>query len=46
MSDYLHFTTLLVTTSNYSAIADLHIIEITAATAKYLQSTFSSPVVA
>jgi hypothetical protein len=37
-----HFTTWLVTTLNYSAIADLHIIQITAAHAKSFQSAFTS----
>jgi hypothetical protein len=40
-----HFNTRLVTTRNYSAIADLHISVITTAHAESFQSAVSSPVV-
>jgi hypothetical protein len=40
-----HFTTRLVTTSNYSTIADLHKLHITRAHAKSFQFVVSSPVV-
>jgi hypothetical protein len=38
------FNTRLVTTFNYSAIADLHTLQITTAHAKSFQSAVSSPV--
>jgi hypothetical protein len=40
-----HFNTRLMTTTNYSAIADLHTLQITTAHAKTFQSAESSPVV-
>jgi hypothetical protein len=40
-----HFKTLLVTAINYSAITDLHTLQITTAHAKYFQSSVSLPVV-
>jgi hypothetical protein len=42
--DLLYLNTRLVTTSNYSAIADLHILQITAANTKYFaaRSVFTS----
>jgi hypothetical protein len=40
-----HFSTRLVTTFNYSAIANLHTLQITIVHAKYSQSDVSSPVV-
>jgi hypothetical protein len=40
-----HFNTRLVITINYSAIADIHTLQITTAHAKSLQSAVSSPVV-
>jgi hypothetical protein len=40
-----HFNTRLVTTINYSAIADLHTLQITTAHAKSFQSAVSSPVI-
>jgi hypothetical protein len=40
-----HFTTRFVTTFNYSAIADLHILQITTAHARSFQFAVSSLVV-
>jgi hypothetical protein len=40
-----HFNTRLVTTLNYSAIADLHTLQMTAAHTKPFHSPVSSPVV-
>jgi hypothetical protein len=40
-----HFNTRLVTALNYSAIADLHTLQITTAHSKSFQSTVSSPVI-
>jgi ethanolamine utilization microcompartment shell protein EutS len=40
-----HFTTRLVATFNYSAVADFYILQITAAHAKYFQFAVSSPVI-
>jgi hypothetical protein len=40
-----HFNTWLVTTPNYSAIANLHTLQITTAHAKCFQSSVSLPVV-
>jgi hypothetical protein len=37
-----HFTTRLVTTSNYSVVADFHTLQITTAHAKSFQSAFTS----
>jgi hypothetical protein len=41
-----HFNTRFLTTLNYSAIADLHTLQITTGHAKSFQSVVSSPVVA